>query len=165
MFGFQCSVRKKARNSAHGRKPLSILPTELQPQGTKDRISPSCQPASARIEFACLREEITAGCAKRPYLTRWRLWTGPNGRAVYLHRFSCGDWARDLHNHRKIFGSIGLCGGYVEETVAPGEAALASRLPRRRGLLRRAGLSNALLPGDCGHGSEAESALPGRKVV
>ena len=90
-----------------------------------------------------LREEITAGCAKRPYLTRWRLWTGPNGRAVYLHLFSCSDWARDLHDHRKIFGSIGLCGGYVEETVAPGEAEFASRLPRRRGLLRRAGRSNA----------------------
>ena len=90
-----------------------------------------------------LREEITAGCAKRPYRTRWRLWTGPNGRAVYLHHFSCSDWARDLHEHRKIFGSIGPCGGYMEETVAPGEAALASRLLRRRGLLRRAGRSNS----------------------
>ena len=52
----------------------------------------------------------------RPYLHRWRLLSLPNGRRLYLHHFVRSDSQRDLHDHPKTFISIGLLGGYVEET-------------------------------------------------
>ena len=53
------------------------------------------------------------------YLHRWRLLSLGGGRAVYLHHFLGSDWSRDLHDHPKPFVSIGLRGGYVEETFNP----------------------------------------------
>ena len=64
------------------------------------------------------REEINGDCPDRPYLTRWLLWRSRSGRALYLHRFTGSDWTRDLHDHPKVFVSIGLRGGYVEERPA-----------------------------------------------
>ena len=54
------------------------------------------------------------GCA--PYLQRWTLLSLPGGRKVYLHRYVGSDWTRNLHDHPKRFLSIGLAGGYVEQT-------------------------------------------------
>lgn len=61
------------------------------------------------------REEINGNERCPTYLYRWTLirW---RGWAVYLHRFVGDDWSRDLHDHPKRFISIGLAGGYVEET-------------------------------------------------
>ena len=54
------------------------------------------------------------GCS--PYLHRWTLLSLPGGRKVYLHRYVGSDWTRNLHDHPKHFVSIGLRGGYVEQT-------------------------------------------------
>lgn len=63
--------------------------------------------------FQC--EEINGGERCPTYLYRWVLfhtrWLG-----IYLHHFVGEDWSRDLHDHPKRFVSIGLAGGYVEET-------------------------------------------------
>ena len=53
-----------------------------------------------------------------PYLYRWTLAVLGRGRRCYLHRYLGSDWARDLHDHPKVFWSIGLWGGYVEQTPA-----------------------------------------------
>ena len=53
-----------------------------------------------------------------PYLHRWRLASFGRERKVYLHHFVGSDWSRDLHDHPKRFISIGLWGGYIEETPA-----------------------------------------------
>ena len=65
-----------------------------------------------------------------PYLHRWRLFTFGRERNVYLHRFVGSDWSRDLHNHPKRFVSIGLWGGYVEETPHPDPDGVALRTYR-----------------------------------
>lgn len=75
-------------------------------------------------------EAINGRCATDRYLERWTLLRLPGGRALYLHRFVGSDWSRDLHDHPKRFVSIGIRGGYVEETVR--------RIrPRRSALERR----------------------------
>ena len=53
-----------------------------------------------------------------PYLYRWTLAVLGRGSRCYLHRYLGSDWARDLHDHPKVFWSIGLWGGYVEQTPA-----------------------------------------------
>lgn len=58
-----------------------------------------------------LRREDIAGDALR----RWTLLRLPRGRALYLHHFRCSD-ARSMHDHPKRFVTIGLRGGYVEES-------------------------------------------------
>ena len=50
------------------------------------------------------------------YLERWTLLRFGEGRKLYLHHFVGSDWSRDMHDHPKLFVSIGLRGGYVEET-------------------------------------------------
>lgn len=50
------------------------------------------------------------------YLFRWWLMTLLGGWKVYLHHFVGDDSARDLHDHPRAFISIGLWGGYTEET-------------------------------------------------
>lgn len=63
------------------------------------------------------REEINGANRCPTYLYRWIIlnvgWLG-----VYVHRFVGDDWSRDLHDHPKRFISIGLSGGYTEETPA-----------------------------------------------
>lgn len=49
------------------------------------------------------------------YLYRWRLLKRQNYQ-IYIHRIVGDDWTRDLHDHPKRFLSIGLYGGYIEET-------------------------------------------------
>ena len=61
-------------------------------------------------------ESINGGCATDRYLHRWTLLRLRRGRGLYLHHFLGSDWSRDLHDHPKAFLSIGLRGGYVEET-------------------------------------------------
>ena len=51
-----------------------------------------------------------------PYLHRWRLASFGRKRFLYLHHFVGSDWSRDPHDHPKRFISIGLWGGYVEES-------------------------------------------------
>lgn len=56
------------------------------------------------------------------YLHRWSLWSEEFAKKhtqkanAYLHHFVGSDWSRHLHCHPKRFVSIGLWGGYVEET-------------------------------------------------
>lgn len=50
------------------------------------------------------------------YLYRWTL-ARAFGCALYLHKFVGNDWTLDLHDRPKRFISIGLRGGYQEETV------------------------------------------------
>lgn len=63
------------------------------------------------------REEINGHNRCPTYLYRWHLfkcrWFG-----VYLHRFVADDWSLDYHDHPKRFVSVGLAGGYVEDTPA-----------------------------------------------
>jgi hypothetical protein len=63
------------------------------------------------------KEEINGGGRCPTYLYRWTL-LSIFGRSVYLHHFVGDDWSRDLHDHPKRFISIGLWGGYTEETPA-----------------------------------------------
>ena len=50
------------------------------------------------------------------YLDRWCLLPLPDGMRTYLHHFVGSDWTRDPHDHPKWQISIGLRGGYIEET-------------------------------------------------
>ena len=59
-----------------------------------------------------------------PYLYRWTLAVLGRGRRCYLHRYLGSDWALDLHDHPKVFWSVGLWGGYVEKTPS-GNPAMA----------------------------------------
>jgi len=68
------------------------------------------------------REDIDGGGRCPVYLYRWTvfqprrprfLW---RGFGIYLHKFVGDDWSRDLHDHPKRFISIGLWGGYWEQT-------------------------------------------------
>ena len=61
-------------------------------------------------------EDLTWPPGSDPYLYRWTLAVLGRGRRCYLHRYRGSDWARDLHDHPKVFWSIGLWGGYVEQT-------------------------------------------------
>lgn len=63
--------------------------------------------------FSC--EEINGANRCPTYLYRWRLLSTPWFK-IYLHRFVGEDWSRDLHDHPKRFISIGLAGGYIEQT-------------------------------------------------
>ena len=74
------------------------------------------------------REDIAAGA-----LRRWTLFRLPGGRALCVHNFRCSD-ARSMHDHPKRFVTIGLRGGYVEESLDPSPLlwASASGRPRRR---------------------------------
>jgi hypothetical protein len=60
-------------------------------------------------------EEINGRERCPTYLYRWTVLKFKNW-GVYLHHFVGDDWSRDLHDHPKRFISIGLRGGYVEET-------------------------------------------------
>lgn len=61
-------------------------------------------------------EVVDGGGCVDQYLNRWRLLSLWGGRKVYLHHFKGSDWSRNLHDHPKTFVSIGLRGGYVEQT-------------------------------------------------
>ena len=61
-------------------------------------------------------ENLTSQPEAPPYLHRWTLACFRDGRRVYLHRYLGSDWSRDMHDHPKAFWSIGLWGGYVEQT-------------------------------------------------
>lgn len=63
-------------------------------------------------------EEINGAGTCPTYLYRWTLLRLKNGIGVYLHHFVGNDWSRDLHDHPKRFISVGLWGGYTEETQA-----------------------------------------------
>ena len=58
--------------------------------------------------------ERIAGLDDADYLDRWTLIPLPGRRRIYLHHFLGSDW-RDLHDHPKIFWSIGIRGGYIEQ--------------------------------------------------
>lgn len=60
-------------------------------------------------------EEINGHGRCPTYLYRWQLFRC-RWFAVYLHRFVADDWSLDMHDHPKRFLSVGLAGGYVEET-------------------------------------------------
>lgn len=80
-------------------------------------------------------ETIDGAGATDQYLRRWWLLSLPGKRRVYLHHFVGSDWARDMHDHPKWFVSIGLWGGYVEETYGPSRPYLdwaRRRVKRRR---------------------------------
>lgn len=66
------------------------------------------------------KEEINGGGICPTYLYRWTL-LRLEPFQIYLHHFVGDDWSNDLHDHPKRFISIGLKGGYVEETPFPGE--------------------------------------------
>ena len=74
------------------------------------------------------REDIGRGA-----LRRWTLFRLPGGRALYLHHFRCSD-ARSMHDHPKRFVTVGLRGGYVEESLDPSSLlrTCASGRVRRR---------------------------------
>lgn len=61
-------------------------------------------------------EEINGAGRCPTYLWRWILFS-TRWFKVYLHKFTGGDWSRDLHDHPKKFISVGLWGSYLEETV------------------------------------------------
>ncbi len=63
------------------------------------------------------REEINGNNTCPTYLYRWTL-ARLASCGVYLHHFVGDDWSKDLHDHPKRFISIGLWGGYIEETPA-----------------------------------------------
>lgn len=73
-----------------------------------------------------IREEINGGGVCPTYLYRWELVRRENWQ-VYLHNFVGDDWSLDMHDHPKRFISIGLRGGYVEET--PGQVERRYRAP------------------------------------
>lgn len=65
----------------------------------------------------CFEREEMDGDGRCPtYLVRWTLLKLPGKRGVYLHHFVGDDWCLDLHDHPKRFVSVGLWGGYVEQT-------------------------------------------------
>jgi hypothetical protein len=61
-------------------------------------------------------EEINGHEICPTYLYRWTLLRLGKILGIYLHHFVGDDWALDQHDHPKRFISIGLSGGYVEET-------------------------------------------------
>lgn len=61
-------------------------------------------------------EDLTWPPGADPYLYRWTLAVLGGGRRCYLHRYLGSDWSRNLHDHPKTFWSVGLWGGYVEQT-------------------------------------------------
>ena len=67
------------------------------------------------LDWFFKREEINGANRCPTYLYRWTLLKTRWGSA-YLHRFVGEDWSRDMHDHPKRFVSIGLWGGYSEET-------------------------------------------------
>lgn len=73
-------------------------------------------------------EELKSAQHCPAYLYRWvvaklrhRWWGRLRDANIYLHRIVTDDWSRDLHDHPKRFVSIGLWGGYVEETTGGAE--------------------------------------------
>lgn len=62
-------------------------------------------------------EEINGGGVCPTYLFRWTLFRAKSFQ-LYLHHFVGDDWSLDQHDHPKRFISIGLRGGYTEETPA-----------------------------------------------
>jgi hypothetical protein len=63
-------------------------------------------------------EEINGHNICPTYLYRWTLLRLGKLCALYLHHFVGEDWALDLHDHPKRFISIGLRGGYIEQSPA-----------------------------------------------
>lgn len=76
------------------------------------------------------REEMDGDGRCATYLVRWTLLKLPLGMGVYLHHFVGDDWSRDMHDHPKRFISIGLNGGYIEETPALGQLDPGEPEPR-----------------------------------
>lgn len=74
------------------------------------------------------REEMDGDGRCPTYLIRWTLLKLTGGIGVYLHKFVGDDWSLDFHDHPKRFVSIGLSGGYIEETPA----LFSEHLPNRK---------------------------------
>lgn len=74
------------------------------------------------------REEMDGDGRCATYLVRWTLLKWWGGRGLYLHHFVGDDWSLDLHDHPKRFVSIGLWGGYIEETMRPDSFSTATAL-------------------------------------
>lgn len=62
------------------------------------------------------REVINGNGLVEHYLIRHTLLRVPGLCAVYWHNFTHDDWSIDLHDHPKSFISIGVRGGYIEQT-------------------------------------------------
>ncbi len=62
-------------------------------------------------------EEMNGNGRCPTYLYRWILLSTPWFK-LYLHHLVGDDWSKDLHDHPKRFITIGLRGGYVEQTPA-----------------------------------------------
>lgn len=65
-------------------------------------------------------EEINGGGRCPTYLYR-RILLTTRWFNIYLHHFVGDDWSLDLHDHPKRFISIGLWGGYYEESAISAE--------------------------------------------
>ena len=68
------------------------------------------------VDWVFRFENINGGVEDASHLHRWCLFALPRGIRLYLHHFVDSDFARDPHDHPKGFLSIGLRGGYLEET-------------------------------------------------
>lgn len=62
-------------------------------------------------------EEINGRGRCPTYLYRWHC-LSTKWFKVYIHHFVGDDWSLDLHDHPKMFISIGLWGWYIEHTPA-----------------------------------------------
>lgn len=80
---------------------------------------------SARVKMPSLRAflwrllhrtELAGDGVCPPYLVTYRLFKTRWG-GLYLHQFLADDWSLDLHDHPYPMVSIGLTGGYDEETA------------------------------------------------
>ena len=61
------------------------------------------------------REDMDGDGTCPVYFYRWTL-ARAFGCSAYLHHWVGDDWSLDMHDHPKRFVSIGLKGGYIEET-------------------------------------------------
>jgi hypothetical protein len=67
--------------------------------------------------------ETMSGAGTCPiYLERWEL-LSLLGYEIYLHHFLGDDWALDPHDHPRRFISIGLKGGYIEDSYKCSETS------------------------------------------
>ena len=60
-------------------------------------------------------EEINGAERCPTYMFRWVIAKAP-WLKIYIHKFVGDDWSNDLHDHPKLFISIGLSGSYLERS-------------------------------------------------
>ena len=69
------------------------------------------------IERLFKRRELSGDGGCPPYLITYRILQTRLG-GIFLHHFIADDWSLDLHDHHPyLIISIGLAGGYIEETL------------------------------------------------